>query len=118
MQTLSRNFARATRGSFMLLGAFLFGFCIMLTQATAASKAANRAKGDFLVTMCHEIRTPMNGVIGNSDFLLETSLQFDHRDFIESMRSSGEAMLEIVDDTLDYSKIEAGLPGSMLDGNT
>ena len=79
-----------------------------LAKAMAAAESANRAKSDFLANMSHEIRTPLNAIIGMTELVLREPLKARQREFLRMVLESGEALLDVINDVLDFSKVEAG----------
>lgn len=79
-----------------------------LREARDHAQASDRAKGQFLATMSHEVRTPLNGIVGFTDLLLDTPLTGEQRDYAQTIRTSGEALIQLTGDILDFARIESG----------
>ena len=87
---------------------FTFSLLRRLNQAITRAEEANKAKSKFLAHMSHEMRTPLNGVIGASELILGTPLNAEQKNLVKTLRNSGHILLKLIEDVLDFSKIESG----------
>ncbi len=92
----------------VLIPLYIYRLLERLNQAVTHAEEASKAKSHFLANMSHEMRTPLNGVIGASDLILQTPLNVEQKDLVNTLRNSGRILLKLIENVLDLSKIESG----------
>jgi len=92
----------------ILIPLYIFKLLERLNQAITHAEEASKAKSNFLANMSHEMRTPLNGIIGAGDLILQTPLNEEQKDLAKTLKNSGHILLKLIENVLDFSKIESG----------